>query len=294
MEDDSYTASMEQRNGGQHRFQTGDYYDCIIGGSRGPFRILKKDGWEILMPAYEMPDDVRTGDTLKVFVFMDGKDLLKATIIKPRAKVGEFAALKVKSCTKFGIFLDWGIKKDLFVPVRKLRGELKEGDLAVVQLVPDDDGMGVIGNGLMEGCFSNDLSRLKENQKVSLLVFGLSNLGFRVIIDNKYQGLLYRNEVFEELRIGDLRQGYIKKIREDGRIDASLRPQGYRSSSRDACQTIMEALDAQGGKLYLHDKSSPDAIKKQLQMSKKLFKKAAGSLFREGKIRMEEDGISRL
>lgn len=287
---------MEQKRkiGGQRRFQTGDYYNCRLGGSRGPFRILKKDGWEILMPAYEMPDNVRTGDTLRVFVFMDGKDLLKATIMQPRARVGEFAALKVKSITQFGAFLDWGIKKDLFVPARKLRGHLQEGDIAVVRLIPDDDGMGVIGSALLEGCFSSDVSGLKENQKVSLLVFGLSNLGFRVIIDNRCQGLLYKNEVFENLRVGDSRPGYIKKIREDGRIDAALQPQGYKSSSRDAAKIIMKALDERGGTLPLHDKSSPEAVKKELHMSKKLFKKGVGALFRKGKIKIEENGIRRI
>ena len=205
--------------------------------------------------------------------------------------MGEFASLEVKSVTDFGIFLDWGIKKDLFVPKALLRKDLQAGEMAIVCLIPDFDGIGVIGSCQIDEFLDKEVKGLKEKQKAELLVFGISDLGYRVIVANRYKGLLYRNEVFEELQIGDIRKGYIKKIREDGLIDASLQPVGYRDAARDMRPKVLEALEAAGGFLPLHDKSSPEVIKNRLQMSKKNFKKTVGLLYKEKKIVIEERGI---
>jgi len=273
---------------------TGKYQKLTLGGTRGKYRIMTHGKEEILIPVYEVPETCKTGDSLEVFVFLDGKEGLKATTVKAKAEVGDFAALKVKSVTDFGLFLDWGIKKDLFVPKALLRKDLREGETAIVCLIPDFDGLGIIGSCQIDEFLDDDTSQLKEHKKEDLLVYGTSTLGYRVIISNRWRGLLYRNEVFEELSIGDRRQGYIKKIRPDGRVDAILQPPGFRQSSEDAGVVIMEALEKAGGTLPLHDKSSPEEIRNTLHMSKKIFKKTIGVLYKEKKIRIEEQGISSL
>jgi len=272
--------------------KTGKYQKLTLAGTRGRYRILKHGSEEILIPAYEVPENCKTGDTLEVFVFLDGKEGLKATTAKAKAEVGEFASLLVKSVTDFGIFLDWGIKKDLFVPKALLRKDLSQGEKALVCLIPDFDGLGIIGSCQIDEFLDDDTSSLKEHQKADLLVYGTSNLGYRVIINNRWRGLLYRNEVFEELAVGDRRHGYIKKIRNDGRVDAVLQSPGFKQSSDDAGAVILKALTKAGGTLPLHDKSSPEEIRNTLRMSKKTFKKAVGVLYKEKKLIIEENSIS--
>ena len=269
----------------------GRYYTLKVKRFTGRFYLL--DGGDVTIPlhASESPDDLKPGMETEVFVFMDGKDGLKATTRKPHACLGDFAAMEVVSTAPFGVFLDWGIKKDLFVPIKLLRTELETGDTAVVQLIPDYDGVGVIGTTKFEDFFETDLSALSENQKVECLVFGFNDMGIRVILDNRYKGLLYRNEVFEELKVGDKRTGYIKKIRPDGLIDAALNRQGFRESTEDARSVLLKALEEAGGFLPLYDKSTPEEIKDALKMSKKIFKKTVGGLYREKIIEMEEKGI---
>jgi predicted RNA-binding protein (virulence factor B family) len=205
--------------------------------------------------------------------------------------MGDFAALEVRVSNEFGLFLDWGLPKDLFVPSRNLRSNLEPGDIAVVRIVTDYEGTGVIGTCKFDGEFETDTSALVFNQKVELLVYGFSRLGARVIVDNKFSGMLYKNEIFEKLRIGDIHTGFIKKIREDGLIDAALQPQGFLAASKDAKKVILDELESSGGYLPLHDKSSAEEIKNKLCMSKKIFKKTIGGLYKEKKITIEPGGI---
>ena len=254
---------------------------CYIGdGSR-----------EVYLPKIDMPKETQPGDTLEVFIYNDARDSLKATTRKPNAVVGDFAALKVITVTDFGAFLDWEIDKDLFVPTGCQNIPLREGDTAIVFLTLDYNRTGVIGTCKLETYFDKDTSALQEKQEVELLVFSLSSIGFRVIINNKYSGMLYKSEVYENLRIGDKRRGFIKKPRPDGRIDVALQQQGFIASSKDAEVIILKALEDSGGFLPLYDKSSPESIKKNLNMSKKIFKKVIGGLYKEGVISIEENGI---
>ena len=253
---------------------------------------------DVFLPPFELPEGAKKGDQIEVFVYNTSADEFRATTVKPVAQRDEFAALEVTDVTSFGMFLDWGLQKDLFVPTRNIRVELKPGDLAVVKIVTDYAGTGVIGTCLFEDLFEdlpeNAEEQYKQNTAVDLIVFGFSRLGARVIVDGKYSGMLYRSEIFEELRIGESYPGYIKKVREDGLIDAALQPQGYRAAVKDARQIILDALESEGGFLPLHDKSSADEIKSRLLMSKKVFKKTIGSLYREKKISIEEGGIKLL
>jgi len=270
---------------------SGRYYTLKVKKIAGRICHLENGTGTIPLPVAELPDQTRRGDEVEVFLFMDGRDGLKATTRKPHAVLGDFAALEVKSVTEFGVFLDWGIKKDLFVPKKMLRTELKEGETAIVNLIPDFDGIGVIGTCRFDDFFEEDTSSLKENQEAELLIFGFTETGIRVILNNRWRGLLYRNEVFEELKIGDRRTGYIKKIRPDGLIDAALRKQGFREASGDARDILLQALKDAEGFLPLHDKSSPEQIRSILKISKKMFKQAVGGLYRDKIISLEETGI---
>ncbi len=247
----------------------GKYYTLKVKRYTGRFYLLEGGSQLIPLHGAEPEERLVPGTELKVFLFLDGKDGLKATLRRPQAVLGDFAPLKVVSKTDFGAFLDWGIKKDLFVPSKLQRKELEIGDTAVVHLIPDYDGLGVIGTTKFDEFFDQDTSVLKENQKVNCLVYGFNETGIRVVLENRYKGLLYRNEVFEPLKLGDSRTGYIKKIRPDGLIDVSLNRQGFREASEDAGKTILEALEKAGGMLPLHDKSTPEEIKSALKMSKK-------------------------
>ncbi|MBI9106337.1 MAG: hypothetical protein JEZ04_06280 [Spirochaetales bacterium] len=246
---------------------------------------------DIYMPIDEVPEGAARGDKIEVFLYNPSKDEVKATTVKPSAAMGGFAALEVTDSTSFGVFLDWGLPKDLLVPTRNLRADLSPGDIAVVKIVPDFDGIGVVGTCKFDELFDDDFSSLYPNKKVDILVFGISPLGARVIIDNRFQGLLYRNEIFEKLRIGDSHTGYIKKIRDDGLIDAALQPQGFLAASKEARTIILDALEDSNGYLPLNDKSSADDINSTLCMSKKVFKKTIGGLYKEKKISIEPDGL---
>jgi hypothetical protein len=246
---------------------------------------------DIYMPVDEVPEGRVKGDRIQVFLYSATKDEVRATTVRPYAVMGDFAALEVTDSTSFGLFLDWGLPKDLFVPTRNLRAELQPGDIAVVKVVHDYEGSGVMGTCIFDELFEDDFSSLQPNMKVELLVYGISGLGAKVIIDNRFQGLLYRNEIFEKLRIGDNHTGYIKKIREDGLIDAALQPQGFFAATKEARTVILEALEDSDGFLPIHDKSSADEINSTLCMSKKVFKKTIGGLYKEKKITIETDGI---
>ncbi len=246
---------------------------------------------EIYLPKAETPKRAAPGVELKVFVYNDAKNSLGATTGHPWAVVGDFAALEVVNTTNFGAFLDWGIEKDLFLPKKNWKGTLHPGDTAVVYVMLDYEQTGVIGTCHIEHHFDHDTSGLDFNQEVSLLVWNITKLGVQVIIDNRYDGLLYHGEIFEPIKIGDRKTGYIKKVREDGLVDVILQPQGFKPASEQASVTIVSALKKAGGFLPLHDKSDPQEIYKRLQMSKKLFKKTIGALYKDQKIILRDDGI---
>ncbi|CAN5430482.1 S1-like domain-containing RNA-binding protein [soil metagenome] len=252
---------------------------------------LKSDQGEILLPKKYIEPGTEVDQFVNVFVYTDSEDRLIATNLKPKAVVDEFAAMKVKHTTDFGAFLDWGLEKDLLVPFREQHRRLKVGDTAVVRVSLDHKTNRVIGVGKLAPFINKDVSGLEEGQKVDLLIYDFTDLGILALINEEYSGMLYANEVFEELEIGDRKEGYIKKIREDGKIDLALQKQGY-GAVKDSTEGILESLKKSGGYLPYHDKSDPDEIQKVFKMSKKTFKKAIGSLYKEGNIRIDDKGIS--
>lgn len=251
---------------------------------------LEKGSETIYLAKKEVPFNARIGDKLKVFVYNDAKGSLKATLSPPLAEVGDFAGLIVKDTTHFGAFMDWGIEKDLFVPKRTQRQEMNPGEIHVVYLDLEENGRGVVGDTYLKKHFETDLSSLTENQPVDLLVYGFTGIGARVIVNNRWSGMLYKSELFERLRVGDKRKGFIKKLREDGAIDVALRKQGFIAVD-SAGEQLLTELKHSDGFIPLHDKSTPEQIHDTLGMSKKLFKKTVGVLYKAGQIEILENGI---
>lgn len=252
---------------------------------------LEIDGQEVPMNIWELPAKSSPGRELEVFVYNDSKESLKATRMTPFARLHDFAPLKVKVVNDWGAFLEWGLPKDLFLPSREQTRRPQAGEKIVVQVVPDHEGKGLIATAKLNARFDYNPSPLAPDQEVRLLVFEETKLGFGVVVENRYRGLLYKTELFEPLSVGDLRRGVIKKIRDDGRIDCALQAQGFRSAIDESTRKLLDVLGRNGGFLPLHDKSSPEEIAAALKMSKKNFKRASGVLFRERRIRIEKDGI---
>jgi len=264
-------------------YQGGAFFEEISEDTRG-------DSREVYISGQDIPDDIGPGEELNVFVYNDSKGNLLATLDQPLALVDQFAALKVVDIQEFGAFLDMGLKKDLFLPNRRQSVPIIEDSVVVVRVLLDIDGKSLVGDTDLEIYFNRDISELKEDQEVDLLVYGSTPLGLMVIVDNDFPGLVYRSEVFKEPETGDKLTGWISKIREDGKLDISLKRKGYYAVI-DSSETLLQLIKDNDGFLNLHDKSSPDDIKEKLGMSKKLFKKIAGGLYRDGLITIESDGL---
>ncbi len=248
---------------------------------------------EILMPKRYVPEGCKPGDTLEVFIYLDSEDRLLATNEKPKAMVGDFALLTVVSVTNVGAFLDWGLPKDLLVPFREQQQTMEAGKSYLVYVYLDNESQRIVATSKLDKCVDNIPVDYEVGEEVDLLIAGQTDLGFKAIIDNSHWGMLYKNEVFQPLKTGQKLKGFIKTIREDEKIDLSLQKEGYEKID-DISQSILNKLAANSGFLSLTDKSSPDVIKQTLHISKKNFKKAIGSLYRQRLIALEENGIRML
>jgi predicted RNA-binding protein (virulence factor B family) len=252
---------------------------------------LTAEGQDVSLPKREIPEGAREGDTFRVFVFNDTRDTLRATTVTPTAVVGQFAYMVVNTVEKFGAFLEWGIKKDLFLPERLMIKTVRPGEKILVRVVDNHEKNGVVADADWKKYLKEDQKEaLKEGQRVPLIAMDTSRLGTRVIVDNSYVGLVYKAEVYKEPYIGQRMTGYVMKVREDGKIDISFKRKGW-NSVVDSKDDVLEALKKAGGFLPLHDKSDPEEIKQTLGISKKLFKKSVGNLMAAGKITMTDDGI---
>ncbi|KOH43929.1 CvfB family protein [Sunxiuqinia dokdonensis] len=248
---------------------------------------------EILMPKRYVPEGCKPGDTLEVFIYLDSEDRLLATNEKPKAMVGDFALLTVVSVTPVGAFLDWGLPKDLLVPFREQQQRMEAGKSYLVYVYLDDESQRIVATSKLDKCVDNIPVDYEVGEEVDLIIAGQTDLGFKAIIDNSHWGMIYKNEVFQPLATGQRLKGFIKNIREDEKIDLSLEKEGYEKID-DISQSILNKLAANSGFLSLTDKSSPELIKSNLHISKKNFKKAIGSLYKQRLISIEENGIRML
>jgi len=248
-------------------------------------------GEDVLLPNKYCPEEFIQDEEIEVYVYRDYEDRKIATNLIPKILLHEFTLLKVKSVETVGTFLDWGLEKDLMVPFSEQKQRLEEDRWYIVYLDLDQDTDRLFASNKLEKYLFNDPLHVKEGQEVDILVMQKTDLGYSVIINNKHKGLLYENEVYKELNVGDKQTAYIKKIREDNKIDVSLQQAGYKKSIDKNNEVVLEILDKNDGEMPFNDKSSPEEIKASFGLSKKAFKKAIGSLYKERKIEITENGI---
>lgn len=258
------------------------------------FGVFLDDGKEgILLPKRFVPAGLKVGDELDVFVYHDSEDRLIATTQKPLGTVGDIVALKAVSATKQGAFLDWGLMKDLFVPKSKQLGTMRVGGTYIVSIYIDEQTGRVAATEKIENFLSNEDLDLKEKDPVDLLVYRRTDIGYLCIINGKHTGVLHFSDIYQNIQVGDRLKGYVRKIREENKIDLALGERGYQRVSGEAGK-ILELLDQHGGFLPYHDKSDPEDIYDNLGMSKKAFKMAIGNLFKQKLIRIKENGIEKI
>ena len=249
------------------------------------------DGTEdILLPNKYVPKEFEVGQELIVFVYLDHEERKVATTLEPYILLNEFALLRVNYVNKFGAFLDWGLEKDLFVPFREQARPMEKGKRYLVFMYIDHETQRLAATSKINQFLDNSELTVAEGDEVNLIVSHITEKGINVIINELYKGLVYKNEVYDDLRTGDRITGYIKTIRPDNKIDVTLRQQGAAAIEPDA-ETVLDELRASRGFLRLNDDSHPEDIKTVLKMSKKSFKKAIGALYKQKLIEIKEDGI---
>lgn len=248
-------------------------------------------GEDVLLPHKYCPENFKIEDEIEVFVYRDHEGRKIATNLTPKINLHEFALLQVTAVTDVGAFLDWGMEKELFVPFMEQKQKMKEGRWYIVYLDLDTKTDRLYASNKIDKHLENDILTIKEKEEVELLVLQKTDLGFTVIVNNRHKGLLFNNEIFRELNIGDKLKGFVKKIREDNKIDISLQAIGYNKFIDTNSDLIYRALLENDGFLAVTDKTSPDEIYLQFGMSKKAFKKTLGALFKQKKIKIQPNGI---
>ena len=245
---------------------------------------------DVLLPNKYVPKEFQIGDDITVFVYLDHEERPVATTLKPYIKLNEFAHLKVNYINKFGAFMNWGLEKDLFVPFKEQARPMEEGKRYLVYCFMDDKTNRLVASSKTQQFLDNDAITVENGQEVDLIVSHITDAGINVIINEKHRGLAYKNEVYEDVKPGVRMKGYIKNVRPDGKIDVSLRKFGV-EAIEPSSQLILDELKSNRGFLGLNDNSHPEDIKTVLKMSKKVFKKAVGNLYRQKLIDIKEDGI---
>lgn len=248
------------------------------------------DGEEILLPTRYLPYGWDIGEEIDVFLYLDQEERLIATTETPLAMVGDFAYLKVAWVNQYGAFLDWGLMKDLFCPFREQKKRMEIGDSYIVHVHIDEDSYRIMASAKVEHYLSHDRAPYHQGDEVQLLVWQKTELGFKVIIDNKYAGLLYRDQIFQPIHTGDKLTGYINNVREDGKIDVMLQKAG-RQQTLDFSAQLLRYMQLNGGRCRLHDKSDAEEIYEQFKVSKKTFKRAVGDLYKQRLITITPTGL---
>lgn len=247
-------------------------------------------GGDILLPARYVPDGLRVGDELDVFVYLDSEERLVATTERPLAQVGEFACLRVAWVNQYGAFLDWGLMKDVFVPFREQKMKMQQDKSYIVYLHVDEESSRIVASAKVEHYLSTERPPYRPGDEVQGLVWQKTDIGFKVIVDNRYGALLFDNTVFRSLRTGDRVTAYVKQVRSDGKIDLCLQREGQAGVS-DFSEVLLDYLRAHDGRCELGDKSPADAVYATFGVSKKVFKKGVGDLYRRRLIVITDEGL---
>jgi len=244
----------------------------------------------VLLPHRYKPETWEIDDMLEVFVYLDYDERPVATTLTPYVFLNDFGFLHCSDVNEFGAFMDWGVQKQLFVPFKEQARPMKVGSWYIIYMYLDEQTQRLVGSSKTNKYVSNDTVTVEQFDEVDILVTHITEKGANAIVNGLHHGLIYIDDIFEDIRTGDRIKAYVKKVRDDNKIDLVLQPPGYRSIEPNA-NFVLDELKAAGGFLALHDKSDPEAIKNQLGMSKKSFKKAIGSLYKDKQILLKEDGI---
>ncbi|MCD7714344.1 MAG: S1-like domain-containing RNA-binding protein, partial [Prevotella sp.] len=268
----------------------GDYARLAV-TKTAPFGVYLDggDAGEILLPSRYVPENTAVGDELDVFIYLDQEERIIATTERPKAKTGDFAYLEVSWVNEYGAFLNWGLMKDLFCPFGEQKKKMEQGQSYIVYIYVDKQTFRIAATAKIDRFLSKDVAALSEGQEVDLLVWQKTELGFKVIIDNKFGGLVYADQIFAPIRTGDRLKGYIQKVRGDGKVDVSLQQTG-KKGTRDFAGELLDYLRAHDGRCAFSDSSLPQDIYDEFHVSKKVFKKAAGNLYRRRLITVHDDG----
>ena len=249
------------------------------------------DEGEILLPTRYVPEDCKVGDMLNVFLYLDIDERLIATTLTPLVQVGQFACLEVSWVNQFGAFLNWGLMKDLFVPFNEQKMKMQVGRSYVVHAHVDEESYRIVASAKVERYLSKDMPDYAPGAEVDILIWQKTDLGFKAIIDNKYSGLLYENEIFRALETGMQMKAFVKQVREDGKVDLILQKPGFEKVD-DFSKTLLEYIREHGGRINLNDKSPAEDIYDTFGVSKKTFKKGVGDLYKKRLISLHENGIT--
>ena len=259
-----------------HRVDFGLY---LNGGEEG----------EILLPLRYATQDMKPGDKINAFIYRDSEDRLIATTEKPYAHVGDFAFLRVNATNNVGAFLDWGLPKDLLVPFREQKVRMVPGRSYTVYVYLDDETQRIVASAKLQKFLDNKIPDIKAGDEVKARIYQRTELGYKVIVNDLFSGLIYHNEIFSEVNIGELHHATVKTVRADGKIDLVL-GKSTRNRVNDLADDILDYIEECGGRISLNDSSSPEEIRETFQCSKKDFKKAIGALFKAKQIVIENDG----
>ncbi len=246
---------------------------------------------EILLPRRYLPKSCNPGDELEVFVYFDSEDRIIATTEKPLAMVGEFALLRVAQTTSIGAFLNWGLTKDVLAPFREQNERMRKGQSYLVYLYFDETSRRIVASSRLDRYLDKEPASYKPGEKVELLIRNRTELGYHVIINNRHRGFIFKEDVFQPLKYGQSVPGYIKRLRDDGKIDVLLQKQGYEKVDMLAKKILKELLN-HNGFLPVTDASSPQEISAWFKTSKKTFKKALGALYKRRAIEFKKNGIA--
>ena len=246
---------------------------------------------EILLPTRYVPEDCKIGDILNVFLYLDMDERLIATTLTPYVQVVQFACLEVSWVNEYGAFLNWGLMKDLFVPFREQKMNMQVGRKYVIHAHLDEESYRMVASAKVERYLSKDKPEYASGDEVNILIWQKTDLGFKAIIDNKYSGLLYENEIFTSLETGMEMKAFVKQVREDGKVDLILQKPGFEKID-DFAKTLLDYIREQGGRISLNDKSPAEDIYDTFGVSKKTFKKGVGDLYKKRLISLHEDGIT--
>ena len=262
----------------------------ILSSTSVGFYLGDEEGNDILLPNKYCSEDFDIDNVIDVFVYKDHEQRWVATTLTPLVRIHEFAYLKVKSSSPIGAFLEWGLEKDLFVPFKEQKQKMIEGHNYVVFIYLDELTDRIVASSKINKFISNEVLEVEQGEEVDLLVYNETDLGFTCVINGIHKGLIYHNDVFTDLAVGDSVKGYVKLIREGNLIDLSLQKVGFKHVL-SSTEKILEYLIAHDGYLELTDKASPDLIERRFDMSKATYKKSIGILYRQRKITLHPDGV---